>query len=147
MTLYSWAKWCKNYCLNFIFMRNFVQKIINFRKNTQFCTKLVSYWYENYAKFFAKRVISWKNSNRIFSLKYLRSSTLDCKDIAIRKSEFGAKTQFHRYVMYHSCYNFENSFWHFKKNISLNYKMKKWIWLTTVIIRKLKNRKSTFRTL
>ena len=125
MTLYSSAKWCKNYSFNFIFMRNFVQKIMNFRKNTQFCARLVSYWYEIYAKFCAKRAISWKNSNRIFSLKYLRSSSLDWKDIAIRKSEFVAKTQFHRYVMYHSCYNFENSFWPFKKNISLNYKITK----------------------
>jgi len=33
-------------------------------------------------------------SNRIHSLKYLRSTTLGCKDIGIRKSEFVAKTQF-----------------------------------------------------
>ena len=34
-------------------------------------------------------------SNRIHSLKYLWSSTLDCKDIRIRKLEFVIKTQFH----------------------------------------------------
>ena len=33
-------------------------------------------------------------SNRIHSLKYLRSATFGCKDIVIRKSEFVAKTQF-----------------------------------------------------
>ena len=33
-------------------------------------------------------------SNIIHSLKYLRSSTLGCNDIEIRKSEFVAKTQF-----------------------------------------------------
>ena len=31
---------------------------------------------------------------RIYSLKYLRSTTLGCKDIRIRKSEFVAKTQY-----------------------------------------------------
>ena len=33
-------------------------------------------------------------SNRIHSLKYLRSTTFGSKDIVIRKSEFVAKTQF-----------------------------------------------------
>ena len=33
-------------------------------------------------------------SNKIHSLKYLRFTTLRCKDIGIRKSEFVAKTQF-----------------------------------------------------
>ena len=33
-------------------------------------------------------------SIRIHSLKYLKSTTLGCKDIGIRKSEFVAKTQF-----------------------------------------------------
>ena len=33
-------------------------------------------------------------SNGIFSLKYLRSTTLGCKDIRIRKFEFVTKTQF-----------------------------------------------------
>ena len=32
--------------------------------------------------------------NRILSLKYLRSTTLGCKDIRIRKFEFVTKTQF-----------------------------------------------------
>jgi len=32
--------------------------------------------------------------NRIHSLKYLRSTTLGCRDIRIRKSEFVSKTQF-----------------------------------------------------
>ena len=32
--------------------------------------------------------------NIIQSLKYLRSTTLGCKDIGIRKSEFVPKTQF-----------------------------------------------------
>ena len=32
--------------------------------------------------------------NRIYSLKYLRSMTLGCRDIGIRKSEFVSKTQF-----------------------------------------------------
>ena len=36
--------------------------------------------------------ITW--SNRIHSLKYLRSATFGSKDIVIRKSEFVAKTQF-----------------------------------------------------
>ena len=36
--------------------------------------------------------ISW--SNRIHSLKYLRSATFGSKDIVIKKSEFAAKTQF-----------------------------------------------------
>ena len=34
------------------------------------------------------------SSNRIHSLKYQRSPTLNCKDIGIRKSGFVAKTQF-----------------------------------------------------
>ena len=33
-------------------------------------------------------------SNRIHSLKYLRSTTLESKDIGFRKAEFVAKTQF-----------------------------------------------------
>ena len=33
-------------------------------------------------------------SNRIHSLKYLRSATLGCKDTVIKNSEFVAKTQF-----------------------------------------------------
>ena len=33
-------------------------------------------------------------SARILSLKYLKSTTLGCKDIRIRKSEFAAKPQF-----------------------------------------------------
>ena len=32
--------------------------------------------------------------NGIYSLKYLRSTTMDCKDIANIKSEFVTKTQF-----------------------------------------------------
>ena len=32
--------------------------------------------------------------NTFPSLKYLRSSTLDCKDIGVRKSEFVTRTQF-----------------------------------------------------
>ena len=38
-------------------------------------------------------------SNRIHSLKYLRSTTLESKDIGFRKAEFVAKTQF----LWHSC--------------------------------------------
>ena len=33
-------------------------------------------------------------NNRSHSLKYLRSMTLGCKDIRIKKSEFVTKTQF-----------------------------------------------------
>ena len=33
-------------------------------------------------------------SNRIYSLKYLKSTTLVCTDIRIRKSKFVANTQF-----------------------------------------------------
>ena len=40
---------------------------------------------------FQTQIIS---SNIIHSLKYLRSTTISCKDIGIRKSEFVAKTQF-----------------------------------------------------
>ena len=40
-------------------------------------------------------------SNRIHSLKYLRFTTLGCKDIGIRKSEFVAKTQFLFVIMQH----------------------------------------------
>ena len=36
-------------------------------------------------------------SNRIHSFKYLKSSSLGCKDIRIKKSEFVAKTHF-RYI-------------------------------------------------
>ena len=38
-------------------------------------------------------------SNRIHNLVYLRSTTLGCKDIEIRKSEFVVKTQF----LYQTC--------------------------------------------
>ena len=34
------------------------------------------------------------SSNRIYSLKYQTSTTLKCKDIGIRKSEFVAETLF-----------------------------------------------------
>ena len=37
-------------------------------------------------------------SNRIHSLKYLRSTTLESKDIGFRKAEFVAKTQFLCYI-------------------------------------------------
>ena len=42
--------------------------------------------------FIFQTYIIWYNS--IHSLKYLRYTTLCCKDIGIRKSEIGAKTQF-----------------------------------------------------
>ena len=48
---------------------------------TRFCKPLI----------FQTQII-W--SNRIHSLKYLRSATFGSKDIVIRKSEFVAKTQF-----------------------------------------------------
>ena len=43
-------------------------------------------------------------SNRIHSLKYLRSTTLEFKDIGFRKAEFVAKTQF--LCFYHILSNF-----------------------------------------
>ena len=61
--LYSSAISWKNSDLNFVFMRNFVQKNYLFRMNAQFRAKLVSYWYENYAKFCAKKSFRAKPRN------------------------------------------------------------------------------------
>ena len=62
--LYSCAIFWKKSDLNFVFMRNFVQKKkYLFRINAQFRAKLVSYWYENYAKFRAKKSFRAKPRN------------------------------------------------------------------------------------
>jgi len=67
-------------------------------------------------------------SNRIHSLKYLRSATFGSKDIVIRKSEFVAKTQFlcFKIVVVALCLKlicpqgwFE--IWHFISNFALIY--------------------------
>ena len=57
-------------------------------------------------------IIMW--SNRIHSLKYQRSPTLNCKDIGIGKSEFVAKTQF---LCRYFCLIHKR--WLFKNNVKL----------------------------
>ena len=77
------------------------------RKELSFCRKL---WFYNPYIFGSQcrkssifqTYIIW--SNRIHSLKYLRSTTLEFKDIGFRKAEFVAKTQF--LCFYHILSNF-----------------------------------------
>ena len=52
-----------HWCLNFVFMRNFVKKNYLFRMNAQFRAKLFSYWYENDANFRAKKSFRAKTRN------------------------------------------------------------------------------------
>ena len=76
----------ENFLLNFCFSclrRNWV-----FQQTYIFNPDILSIWW---CKPFIFQTIIL--SNRIHSLKYLRSTTLCCKDIRIRKSEFGTKTQ------------------------------------------------------
>ena len=53
-------------------------------------TSIFSTWWCKPSIF--QTIIMW--SKYIYSVKYQRSPTFDCKDIGIRKSEFVAKTQF-----------------------------------------------------
>ena len=60
---YSCEKSCKKYDFYYVFIRNFVPKKYSFRIIAQFRTNLVSYWYENDAKFRAKKSflsVLWK---------------------------------------------------------------------------------------
>ena len=53
--------------------------------------------------------------NRIHSLKYIRYTTLGCRNIGIRKSEFVSKTQF---LLYTPCIYIYATWWLFDKFIS-----------------------------
>ena len=73
-------------------------------KELSFCSKLkFSNPHICATKWFKPLIFQTLNiySNRIRSLKYLRFTRLDCKDIRIRKSEFMAKTQFLLYLLIH----------------------------------------------
>ena len=77
------------YFLFFYFFLQSINKEIESLAQTQIFKPLeadvVNLWYFKFRIF-------W--SNRIHSLKYLRSTTFGSKDIVIRKSEFVARTKF-----------------------------------------------------
>ena len=74
-------------------LRNWV-----FATNSNFLI-LISVQPDGFPTLIFQTEIFWPN--RIESLKYLRATTLGCKDIGIRKSEFVAKTQFLLIRIYH----------------------------------------------
>ena len=113
-TLFSWLKnkFCKFHVTIYILLFNHNTSywrelksrstnlkflICNRIKEWSLCHKLkfsnpyiYGTWYYRLLIFQTK--IMW--CNRINSLKYLRSTTLGCRDIGFRKSEFVSKTQF-----------------------------------------------------
>ena len=101
---------------------------------TRFCKPLI----------FQTQII-W--SNRIHSLKYVRSATFGSKDIVIKKSEFVAKTQF--LCEKNWCFSLENTTFWIVFNIShiILYNMDNMGWLSfkkspkTVRLTKFCNRK------
>ena len=75
--------------LNLSASERFKSKI---EKELSFCTNLSFQIPVTLNPVIFQTLLSW--SNTIYSLKYLRSTTLFCKDIGVRKSEFATKTQF-----------------------------------------------------
>ena len=75
--------------LNLSASERFKSKI---EKELSFCTNLSFQIPVTLNPVIFQTLLSW--SNTIYSLKYLRSTTLFCKDIGVRKSEFATQTQF-----------------------------------------------------
>ena len=75
--------------LNWSASERFKSKI---EKELSFCTNLNFQIPVTLNPVIFQTLLSW--SNIIYSLKYLRSTTLGCKDIGVRNSEFATKTQF-----------------------------------------------------